>query len=124
METIITVFKTLSEGLADITGMHMFVAYLIVLLTTTVVSVITALYVGWGLIKCIPGCIGMIGFWGLAAVLTGIGLWLNTIPAPDWMIEAGNVDDGSMYWEEDPNAYKTIPKAEVIFDDEANTNSK
>ena len=104
METITTVMTNLVELLASGTGAPIWLSWTITILVVVALITCSSIMIGWAFIKMIPAVFSLVGMAGICIAAMFFVLWLDTVPAPDWM---------------DPSP----PKAEEVHDDELSNNN-
>ena len=104
METITTVMTNLVELLASGTGAPIWLSWTVTILVVIALITCSSIMVGWAFIKMLPAVFSLVGMAGICIAAMFFVLWLDTVPAPDWM-------DTSP------------PKAEEVHDDELSNNN-
>ena len=103
METITTVMTNLVELLASGTGAPIWLSWTITILVVATTITCSSIMIGWAFIKMIPAVFSLVGMAGICIAAMFFVLWLDTVPAPDWM--------------------DTPPKAEEVHSDELSNNN-
>ena len=104
METITTVMTNLVELLASGTGAPIWLSWTVTILVVIALITCSSIMIGWAFIKMLPAVFSLVGMAGICIAAMFFVLWLDTVPAPDWM-------DTSP------------PKAEEVHDDELSNNN-
>ena len=104
METITTVMTNLVELLASGTGAPIWLSWTVTILVVIALITCSSIMIGWAFIKMLPAVFSLVGMAGICIAAMFFVLWLDTVPAPDWM-------DSSP------------PKAEEVHDDELSNNN-
>jgi hypothetical protein len=103
METITTVMTNLVELLASGAGAPIWLSWTITILVVATTITCSAIMIGWAFIKMIPAVFSLVGMAGICIAAMFFVLWLDSVPAPDWM--------------------DTPPKAEEVHSDELSNNN-